>query len=297
MKIKALLALALCLIPLSAHAEMGERLKQWREMREHRQDAKKRLDQVPQDVATDSFEGREILVHVAANARPANREMVVVLHGGTGNANHIFSILGQDLNDAADEGGFVVAYLNGSAASRLGGSSHAWNAGGGCCGQPFAKNVDDVAYIKAAVKYLTAKYNVDPKKVYGIGHSNGAMMTQRLMCETDLYQAAIPISGPLNIDNPKCLSGQGKKIWAIHGAADENVPVKGGFGTKGVTNINYKSQDYTQTVFHAVTVEYKEDILPGIDHSLQSIAIAIEKRDGRTFGRDAALFFGLAPKY
>lgn len=293
----------LCLIILgfpvySAAAEDNEgRFQKWREIREHRQDAKRRIEQEPQGVLKDAYDGREILVYVAQNAPPKNRAMVVILHGGMGNANHIFSVIGEQFKDAADEGGFVVAYLNGSAATRVGGEYHAWNAGGECCGQPFEKGVDDIAYISRAVSYLADKYGVDKSKVFGMGHSNGAMMTQRLMCETDLYQAAIPVSGPLNIEAQSCPPAYHKKIRAIHGELDENVPIGGGYGTKGVAHINYKSQEYSKGAFEESSAEYTIDIVKGTDHSLQNIAAAIEKREGRTFARDAALFFGLAPKY
>ena len=275
----------------------GSRIEKWRETREHRKDGKARMEEVPQNAVKDGFDGREILVHVASNAPPANRAMVVVLHGGMGNANHIYSILGQEMNDAADEGGFVVAYLNGSGATRRDNNFHAWNAGGECCGQPYKNGVDDIAYISRAVAYLADKYNVDRKKVFGMGHSNGAMMTQRLMCETDVYQAAIPVSGPLNIDVQNCPAARGKKILAVHGLLDENVPIKGGFGTKGVTDIDYNAQSYSKDVFEKSGATYTIDAVEAADHSLKNIIETVGTREGRTFGRYAALFFGLAPKY
>ncbi len=290
---KPVLFLALLMIALPACAET--RLEKFRETREHRAEAKKLLNQKPQGVIFDSFEGREILVHVAPNARPANRAMVVVLHGGMGNANHIHNVSG--MNEAADEGGFIVVYLNGSKASkRLGDEYHAWNAGGGCCGQPFQTNVDDIGYITRAIDYLAVKYNVDKKQVFGMGHSNGAMMTSLLMCKTYLYQAIIPISGPLNIDAQSCPPAYHKKILAIHGTADENVPIDGGKGTKGITDIDYKSQSYAKGAFEESSATYTIDALPGVDHNLEHIRDYMFKRDGRTLGQSAALFFGLAPK-
>ena len=266
-------------------------------MREHRADGKRRMDTPAVGATKDSFDGREMLLHVAPNVpSPGRRPLVLVLHGGMGNANHIYSNIGGQMDAAADEGGYIVAYLNGSAASRLGDKFHAWNAGGGCCGQPYKNNVDDIGYIAGAVNYIAEKYGADKTRVFAIGHSNGAMMAQRLMCESDLLQAAIPISGPLNTDDERCPAAAGKKIWAIHGDADENVPINGGYGTKGVANVMFKSQASSETIFTKSGAEYKIDILSGADHSLSTIAAAIEKRDQRTLGRDAALFFGLAPK-
>ncbi len=281
--------------PLAACAET--RLEKFREAREHRAQAKELMKLKPQSVVFDSFEGREILVHVAPNARQKNRAMVVVLHGGMGNANHIHGTIGKVMNDAADEGGFILAYLNGSGATRLGENGHnAWNAGGGCCGQPFKNNVDDIGYITRAIDYLAAKYSIDKKQVFGMGHSNGAIMTQTLMCKTDLYQAAIPISGPLNIDAQSCPPAYHKRVLAIHGVLDKNVPIGGGNGTKGVTNIDYKSQSYSKGAFEESSATYTIDAVEGADHSLGNIRDIMLKRDGRTLGQSAALFFGLTPK-
>ncbi len=289
------LFLALLLIALPAHAEERGTFKKWLETREHRAQGKTLVDAAPKNVTIDNFEGREILLHIAPNARPANRAMVVVLHGGMGSANHIQSIIGMD--DAADEGGFIVAYLNGSRASKLNEKFKAWNAGGGCCGQPFKNNVDDIGYITRAVDYLAAKYSIDKKQVFGMGHSNGAMMTSLLMCKTDLYQAIIPISGPLNIDAQSCPPAYQKRILAIHGVLDENVPINGGNGSKGITDIDYKSQSYAKGAFEESSATYTIDAVEGADHSLATIRDIMFKRDKRTLGKSAALFFGLAPKY
>jgi len=293
----ALLTISLVITALPASAEDG-RLQKWRELREHRATAKKAVvAEAPAHLIKDTFGGRDILVHIAPNApAPGRRALVVALHGGMGNANQFHSVIGAQLDEAANEGGFVVAYLNGSRASRMDEKFRAWNAGGECCGQPYKQNVDDVAYITGAVAYLAQKYGVDRQKVYGIGHSNGAMMTHRLMCETNLYQAAIPVAGPLMVDAATCPPAKEKRIWAIHGEQDENVPIQGGVGTRGVTNIQYKSAQAVSRIFEQSGANYRLDILPGVDHSLKNVAKAIEQREQRTFGREAALFFGLAPK-
>lgn len=296
-----ILTAALLSIAFPAAAQDGpirERIKEWRETREHRADGRHRTEEAAEDAVKDSFGGREILLHVAPNVpSPGRRPLVIVLHGGMGNANHIYSVIGQQMNDAADEGGYIVAYLNGShAGERVPEKFHAWNAGGECRGQPYKQDVDDIGYITGAVDYMAEKYGVDKTRVFALGHSNGAMMAQRLMCESDLLQAAIPISGPLNTNDERCPDAEGKKIWAIHGDADENVPINGGHGTKGISKALFKSQASSETVFTKSGADYRIDILPGVDHKLGNIAAAIEKQDQRTLARDAALFFGLAPK-
>ena len=141
------------------------------------------LSQLPAGAAArenvvEHYGGRDLIVHVPDRMPPSGaRALVVVLHGGLGNADRIAnrqSESGLNMDAVADKDGFIVAYLNGTAATRLGGKMLAWNAGGGCCGQPFRTNVDDVGYIKGAVAWLAGKYGVDRRRVFGTGHSNGA---------------------------------------------------------------------------------------------------------------------------
>jgi poly(3-hydroxybutyrate) depolymerase len=174
----------------------------------------------------------------------------------------------------------------------LGADKLGWNAGGGCCGQPAENNVDDVGYITSAVDYLAGKYGIDRSRIYGMGHSNGAMMTQRLMCETNLYEAAVAISGPLNLKTENCPAG-GKRILAFHGADDENVPIGGGRGTKGLSMAVYNSEDRTRQVYTNSGASYDLEIVKGADHRLDHVDAAIRQTEGQTIAEKAAKFFGL----
>ena len=252
----------------------------------------------PKGVTTEKFGGRDLLVYVPpVLPAPGTRALVIVLHGGLGNAQRIESEAsesGLNMDSVAEKNGFLVAYLNGTPVTlRLGADMLGWNAGGGCCGQPAEKKVDDVAYIKGAVGFLTQKYSVDPNHIYGIGHSNGGMMTQRVMCETGLYAAAIAISGPLNLDATTCPAARGKRILAIHGADDENVPIAGGRGTKGISNAVYKPEKRSQETFTNSGATYTLQIVPGADHMLDHIAAVLQRTEGVSIAEKAARFFGL----
>lgn len=62
-----------------------------------------------------------------------------------------------NMDAVAKQGGFVVAYLNGTPVARLlRDDKLGWNAGA-CCGLPAASKVDDVDYIRrAALAIATA---------------------------------------------------------------------------------------------------------------------------------------------
>jgi polyhydroxybutyrate depolymerase len=250
-------------------------------------------------VTTENYNGRDLLVYAPPNlpGRGA-RALVVVLHGGLGNASRIeggASEKGLKMDEVAEKNGFLVAYLNGTPVTKMFGADKlGWNAGGGCCGVPAENNVDDVGYITGAVHYLVGKYGVDPERVYGMGHSNGAMMTMRLMCESRLYAAAVSVSGPLNLKAQNCPAARGKQILAIHGAEDENVPIAGGQGTKGLAKVVYNSENYTQQVFAASGADFHLQIVQGADHKLDNISARIEETEGMSLAQKAARFFGLA---
>jgi poly(3-hydroxybutyrate) depolymerase len=243
-----------------------------------------------------NYEGRRLYVHLPEKvAEEGKRALVIVLHGGLGNAERIVNLnaeRGMNLDAESEKYGFVVAYLNGTPVTRmLGEDKKGWNAGI-CCGQPSIKKVDDVNYITGAVKYLAEKYGVDPKRVYGVGHSNGAMMTQRMICETDVYAAGVSIAGTLELETGKCPSASGKKILEIHGEKDENVPMAGGIG-KGISRAEFKPQEYAKRVFESSGATYALEVLHGAAHQMDTMEAAMESEQGMTLAARIVKFLEL----
>jgi polyhydroxybutyrate depolymerase len=167
--------------------------------------------------------------------RGASPPLVVVLHGGFGSGAQAEAAYRWDA--LADRIGFVVLYPDGL--------QRAWNAGD-CCGQRRARNVDDVAFIEAAVGATSRAYATDPKRLYVTGMSNGAMMAYRLACESALPIAAIaPVAGALTVtcDHPRRVS-----VLHVHGLADRNVPFEGGPGA-GFARVTYRPVNAALDVF------------------------------------------------
>jgi polyhydroxybutyrate depolymerase len=171
--------------------------------------------------------GYDRTYHVYAPAqRAASPPLVVVLHGGFGSGAQAETAYRWDA--LADRYGFVVLYPDGFA--------KAWNAGG-CCGQPHARNLDDVAFIEAAIRATSRAYATDPRRLYVTGISNGGMMAYRLACESALPIAAIaPVAAALSVpcDRPQHVS-----VLHVHGLADRNVPFDGGPGD-GFVQMTYR---------------------------------------------------------
>ena len=258
------------------------------------------FDRKTKDTANDeliSYADRDMYVFVPSHLQPAGkRALVIVLHGGGGNAERIVagqSEHGLNMDSVAEHDGFIVAYLNGTKVMRiLGDDKKGWNAGN-CCGKPSTDKVDDVGYISGAVKYLTDHYAVDPRQVYAIGHSNGAMMAMRMVCETDVFAAIMPVSGALGIDGT-CNHAGDKYVYAIRGENDTNVPYEGGVG-KGPSRTEFTSQEYTKTIFLQAGAQYILQVVPNAEHNLDTIEKQLQQIEGVTLAQKAANFFALHP--
>ena len=188
---------------------------------------------------TLTHDGRErsYILYVPASvdwSKPA--PLVFVFHGGTGNAKNAIRMSG--FNPVADKNGFIVVYPNGT--GRLNDDKLlTWN-GGTCCGYAQEENIDDVGFVRAIVTDLRSLANIDPKRIYATGMSNGAILSQRLACEaTDLFAAIAPVAGTLNF--PSCSPTQPISVIEFHGTADEHVPYDGGYGPKSLVNVDFAS--------------------------------------------------------
>lgn len=241
----------------------------------------------------ETLGNRSYIVYTPKNLPPkGNIPLLIVLHGGFGNAGHIQNYIG--LDPLADDNQFIVAYLNGTQVARkLPEKMQGWNAGD-CCGQPAANKVDDIGFISNVISNISEKYGIDPSQVYGTGHSNGGMMTQRILCETDLYKNGVSLSGTLQMDTKICPAASGNHVVNIHGSEDENLPVEGGHTKTGINKrTNYKSQTYTKTVFNESGASYDLILLQGANHSPETLNGALIKTEGLTLPQKIVKTLGL----
>ncbi len=171
-------------------------------------------------------DGRErtYRVHEPAPARAGALPVVIVLHGGGGNADNAARTV--QMEGRADRDGFLVVYPEGT--GLMGGRLLTWNAWN-CCGYGVKTGVDDVGFVRALIQRLAHDYSVDRKRVYVTGLSNGAMLAYRLACElADEIAAIAPVAGALNTD--ACTPKQPVSVIAFHGRDDRYVRYDGGAG-------------------------------------------------------------------
>lgn len=104
-----------------------------------------------------------------------------------------------------------------------------WNAVDTCCDFDGRGN-DDVAYLTGLVAEIAKRYPTDLKRVYVVGHSNGAAMAMRLACDaSSTFAAVFELAGPFWSDPPnQCHPTAPVAIRVLHGTADTEVPYAGG---------------------------------------------------------------------
>ncbi len=169
---------------------------------------------------------RSYVVHVPAGldlAKPAS--VVLAFHGGGTHAQAMEEFSG--LNQKADEAGFIVVYPNGTGRLRR---VLTFN-GGNCCGYAMDNGVDDVEFTRKILDDLATRVDVDAKRIFATGMSNGAIMVYRLAAElSDRIAAIAPVGGPMGIESPN--PGRPVSVIHFHGTDDTFAPYAGGKGRR-----------------------------------------------------------------
>lgn len=101
-----------------------------------------------------------------------------------------------------------------------------WNAAKACC-QKSGEPVDDIAYLNSLIDEIDVKYPVDRRRIYFVGHSNGAFMSLAFACSTGKVAGVVSLAGALDTDN-QCQSAHPFAFLHIHGVADPTIKINGG---------------------------------------------------------------------
>lgn len=187
-----------------------------------------------------TVDGRErnYLVHVPP---PYNSKtptpVVLVFHGGGTNADVMIRFCG--LNKKSDDAGFIAVYPNGTGRTE---KLLTFN-GGNCCGYAMNNNVDDVKFTRRILDDLAMVANIDLKRIFATGMSNGGIISYLLASElSDRIAAIAPVGGPMG--TATCKPKRPVSVIHFHGSDDEHAPFKGGKG-KGVSGTEFYSVDHS----------------------------------------------------
>jgi polyhydroxybutyrate depolymerase len=172
---------------------------------------------------------RPYTLHVPTSYQASQPAPLVIMFHGYG-ASGFLEDTYLDFTATSDSNGFLYAYGDGTLDST---NSRFWNATNGCCDLDGIL-VDDVQYFDVILADVQAKYNVDPKRIFVIGHSNGGFMSHRLACDRASTVAAIlSLEGAQWDDLGNCTPSAPVSVVEIHGTADTTIPYDGGATTEG----------------------------------------------------------------
>ncbi len=144
--------------------------------------------------------------------------LVLVFHGGGGNGKGMEGFTG--FSALADGKSFIVAYPDGI--------DHRWRSQPETT--PEDQKVNDVGFVSTLIDHLSQTFNIDPKRVYAAGMSNGGVFAYRLACEISGKIAAIAsVAGAMSANEAsRCNPDQPVAIIAFHGTDDPIIHYQGG---------------------------------------------------------------------
>lgn len=149
--------------------------------------------------------------------------LVILLHGYgvTGALQQIYF----GFKPIALEYGFILVAPDGTVDQD---GSRFWSATDSCC-DFYDTGVDDAAYIEGLIDEAKGRYNIDAKRVYVMGHSNGGYMSYRMACDhADSVAAIASLAGAMYLDPSACKPSEPVAVLQIHGTADDTVQYDGG---------------------------------------------------------------------
>ena len=167
---------------------------------------------------------RPVTVHIPASY-DANEPapLLILLHGYSGRGEGDAAEF--KLAPAAEAGGFVSAYPDGTLDSQGNGF---WNATDATC--DFDRTgVDDIGYLTGVIDEIQAELEIDPRRIYLFGHSCGGFMAYRFACEkADVVAAIVSVAGATFAEPADCAPSEPVSVVQIHGLADDIVLYEGG---------------------------------------------------------------------
>jgi polyhydroxybutyrate depolymerase len=174
---------------------------------------------------------RNYELHVPDGERPEDGwPLVVVLHGLGSNASRIRSQVGFD--QIADAEGFITAYPDGLA--------RAWLDAG--IGNVFADTdiaSQNLAFIDALIDEIDMEYDLDLRRVYTTGLSNGGMFAFHTACHMSDRIAAVGLVAAASMSQSfnSCEPEEPVAYIAMHGTEDNVVPYDGGPIVPGIDSL------------------------------------------------------------
>ena len=221
----------------------------------------------------DNSAKRDDKIHVPDDYDPKKKyPFILTLHGYTGNGRAQLGFF--PLGRLAEKYDFIYCAPDGI--------DRSWNATDACCDRQ--GKVDDSKYLRSLILKAMKEYNIDRKRVYITGLSNGGFMSYRMAHDhSDLVTAIVPFAGvgfdkwPSNPKNPV-------SVLHIHGTRDRTIKWGGG----GLRSARYPSAEdnfanwraFNKCAKKTDTSDLKIDLDRKVDGA-ETKVVRYESKDGK----------------
>lgn len=166
---------------------------------------------------------REFILHTPAGGNRGGLPLLFVLHGGGGTAKGMVRITEGAFNDIADREGLYVVYPQGY--------EKGWNDQRTVpISTAHEKNIDDVGFIRSIIEYMSRNYDIDRKRIFSTGLSNGGVMSFRLAMDMpDLIAGIAPVSSGMPVEALDAVKViRDTSLLLMIGTEDPQMPIEGG---------------------------------------------------------------------
>lgn len=162
---------------------------------------------------------RTFVVYQPASEKPT--AMIFILHGGSGHADKTGK-LAPDMFPIADSNRVLLVFPQGV--------DESWNDGRlDPISTAHKERIDDVNFLNMLADKIGAQFSISRSKTTIMGISNGGMMSQRAICDSDRFQKAVSIAANFPKDYVNnCKPSAPRSVLFILGTEDPLVPFNGG---------------------------------------------------------------------
>lgn len=175
------------------------------------------------------FEDRERFYEVhLPSGYDENKPNALVLnfHGGGGSPSD--QRTQSKMDEVSDRHGFIVVYPAGTGIEK---NRNLFFNAGNVYGYARENNVNDIGFVESIINDLENRFNIDKKRIFATGFSNGAKFCYLLADRLSHLIAAIgPVSGTMAFPKSECHPKRPVSVIHFHGTLDPINPCNGGKG-------------------------------------------------------------------
>ncbi|WP_282087271.1 T9SS type A sorting domain-containing protein [Aquimarina algiphila] len=155
--------------------------------------------------------------------------LILNYHGFTNNINTQYNQ--SDFRQLAEDNQFIFVTPQG-----LGGFFSGW-----AINNNFGGNEDDLGFSDALINKIQSDFNINEKRIYATGFSNGGFFSYRLACELSPRIAAVAsVAGSMTrrwIDNNQCQPQHPTAVLQITGTNDGTISINGNGSNKPIQDV------------------------------------------------------------